>query len=73
MGFPELGDNVYIGPGAKVIGNVKIGNNVAIGANAVVTKSFPDDSVVVGIPARLISTKGSVGYCINTNYDDFIN
>ena len=62
QGSPTIGDEVYIGPGAKIIGSVIIGNNVAIGANAVVTKDIPDNAVVVGIPARIISTKGSEGY-----------
>ena len=44
-GYPVIGDNVYVGPGAKIIGNVHIGNNVAIGANCVVTKDMPDNSV----------------------------
>ncbi len=51
-GYPVIGDNVYLGPGAKVIGNVKIGNNVAVGANCVVTKDIPDNGVVVGIPGK---------------------
>lgn len=67
-GYPILGDNIYIGPGAKIIGAVKIGNNVAIGANCVVTKNIPDDSVVVGIPGKVISQKGSEGYVIKTDY-----
>jgi len=50
-GWPTLGDNVYIGAGAKIIGNIYLGNNVIVGANAVVTKSSPDDSLLVGIPA----------------------
>ena len=58
-GLPEIGDNVFIGPGAKIIGKIKIGDNVAIGANAVVTKDIPDNSVAVGIPARVVSNKGS--------------
>jgi len=61
-GYPVIGDNVYIGPGAKVIGAVKVGNNVAIGANSVVTSDVPDNAVVVGIPARVISNEGSAGY-----------
>ncbi len=55
---------MYIGPGAKIIGNIKIGNNVSIGANTVVTKDVPENSVVVGIPARVISNNGSEGYVI---------
>lgn len=51
----EIGDNVYFGAGAIVMGPVKIGNNVTIGAGAVVTKDIPDNSVVAGNPARVIS------------------
>lgn len=69
-GCPTLGDNVYIGPGAKVIGAVKIGNNVAIGANCVVTKDVPDNAVVVGVPGRVISQEGSAGYVNNIDYDE---
>ena len=68
-GCPVLGDNVYIGPGAKIIGNVRIGNHVAIGANCVVTRDVPDHSVVVGIPGRVISQEGSVGYVNRTDYE----
>ena len=49
---PVIGDNVYIGPGAKIFGGICLGNNVRIGANAVVNKSWPDDVTLVGIPAR---------------------
>lgn len=52
-----VGDNCYFGLGAKVFGNVKIGNNVTIGANAVVTKDIPDNAVVGGIPAKIIKIK----------------
>ena len=55
--FPKIGDNVVIYPGAKVIGDIKIGNNVVIGANSVVLKEVPDNSIVVGIPARIINIK----------------
>ena len=61
-GTATIGDNVYIGPGAKIVGNVTIGDNVAIGANAVVTKSFDNNSVIAGVPAKLISTGGVEGY-----------
>ena len=53
-GFSEIGCNVYIGPGAKIFGPIKIGNNVKVGANAVVTKSFQDNVVIAGIPAKII-------------------
>jgi serine O-acetyltransferase len=49
-----IGDNVYIGPGAKIIKPVHIGNNVKIGANAVVNKDIPDNCVVAGVPAKII-------------------
>jgi serine O-acetyltransferase len=51
---PLLRDNVTIGSGAKVLGGLTIGNNVIIGANAVVTKSLKDNVVAVGIPAKII-------------------
>jgi serine O-acetyltransferase len=68
-GYPVIGDNVYIGPGAKIFGNIKIGNNVAIGANAVVNKDAPDNAVVVGVPSKVISLKGSFAYINNTDYN----
>jgi len=64
-GYPTIGDRVYIGPGAKIIGNIKVGNDVAIGANAVVTKDVPDGACVAGVPAKIISMEGSKGYVIN--------
>jgi serine O-acetyltransferase len=71
-GYPTLGDNVYIGPGAKIVGAIIIGNNVAIGANCVVTKDVPDNSVVVGVPGKVISQQGSAGYVIRTDYEEKI-
>lgn len=68
-GYPTIGDNVYFGPGAKVIGKVQIGNNVAVGANCVVVNDVPDNSVVVGVPGRVISSNGSTGYINKTDYD----
>ena len=52
--FPTLGDNVIVYTGAKVIGGVTVGNNVIIGANAVVTTDVPDNAIVAGIPAKII-------------------
>ena len=50
---PKIGDNVYIAPGAKIYGNIEIANNIAIGANAVVNKSFKEENIVLGgIPAK---------------------
>ena len=51
---PDIGDNVMIGCGAKILGPIKIGNNVKIGANAVVTKNVEDNSTVVGIPGKVL-------------------
>lgn len=52
---PIIGDNVYIGPGSRIIGNIKIPNNTAIMANSVVTKSFVAEGMLIGgIPAKLI-------------------
>ncbi|GFD84059.1 serine acetyltransferase [Alteromonas sp. KUL150] len=55
---PHIGDDCYIGPGAKIYGDIKIGDNVAIGANAVVNKSFDSDCTIGGIPAKVIAGKG---------------
>ncbi|MBD3186957.1 serine O-acetyltransferase [Candidatus Bathyarchaeota archaeon] len=55
---PTLKDDIVIGAGAKIIGPVTIGNNVKIGANSVVIDDVPDDSVVVGIPGRIVSRDG---------------
>ena len=52
---PIIGNNVDIGAGAKLLGNIRIGDNVTIGANAVVLSDVPDNSIAIGIPARIIS------------------
>ncbi len=54
-GAPTIGDNCYIGAGAKIIGRVHVGNNCRIGANAVVTKDVPDNTVVVMSTMRYIN------------------
>ena len=51
---PTIKDNAYIGAGAKVLGNITIGTNAKIGANAVVLNDVPDNTTVVGIPAKVI-------------------
>ena len=50
----QLGDDCYVGPGAKLIGGIILGDGCVVGANAVVTKSFPAGSVLAGVPARVI-------------------
>ena len=55
---PTLGDNIVVGTGAKVLGPVTIGDNVRVGANSVVVNDIPPNSVVVGVPGRIISRKG---------------
>jgi serine O-acetyltransferase len=59
MGTPVIGDRVYVAPGAKLFGAITIGDDVTIGANAVVNRDVEDRSVMGGVPARLISKKGS--------------
>jgi serine O-acetyltransferase len=67
-GFPTIGDGVYIGPGAKIVGAVHVGDDAAIGANCVVTRDVPPHSVVVGVPGRVISDDGAAGYVNRTDY-----
>jgi serine O-acetyltransferase len=54
MGYPIIGENCYIGAGAKIIGDCKIGANVRIGANAVVYKDVPDNCVVTGAEMKIV-------------------
>ena len=62
---PTIGDNCYIGPGAKLFGEIEIGPGTVIGANAVVNKSFPEGNQTLGgIPAKIISDKSSSGLLI---------
>lgn len=56
---PIIGDRVGFGPGAKVLGKVKVGDNVFIAANAVVVKDVPDNSIAGGVPARVIKMKNN--------------
>ncbi len=55
---PTLGNNVVVGAGAKVLGAITLGDNVQVGANAVVLKDVPANSVVVGIPGRVVVQDG---------------
>lgn len=57
---PKIGSDVWIGPGAKIFGNIEIANNVSIGANTVVNKSITEENVtVVGIPCKIVSYKNA--------------
>jgi serine O-acetyltransferase len=64
-GLPIIGNNVYIGAGARILGPISIGNNVIIGPNSVVITDVPNNSIVGGIPAKIIKKE------IN-NIDDYI-
>ena len=59
-GVPVLGDNIYIGPGAKLFGSITIGDNVAVGANSVVNRSFGSNVTIAGVPACVVSSVGAM-------------
>ena len=61
-GVPVLGSRVYVGPGAVLFGPIEVGDDAAVGANAVVTKSIPKRAVVAGAPARVTGNRGSFLY-----------
>lgn len=62
---PIIGNGVFIGTGAKIIGDIRIGDNVVIGAGAVVTKSFMENGITIaGVPAKKISCNDSYSMCI---------
>ena len=58
--FPVIGNNVTLCANSCIIGNVKIGDNVIILANSVVTKDIPDNSIAAGVPAVVIKEKGNI-------------
>jgi serine O-acetyltransferase len=58
-GSPKIGNRVYIGPGAKIFGKITIGDDVAIGANAVVLKDVPNCAVIGGVPAVILNYNSS--------------
>jgi len=58
---PTIGDRVVIGTGAKVLGNIRIGDNVKVGAGSVVVHPVPDNSTVVGVPGRVVRVRPEGG------------
>ena len=58
---PTLGNHVVVGTGAKVLGNIRIGDNVKIGAGSVVVHPVPDNSTVVGVPGRVVRVRAEGG------------
>ncbi len=64
-GVPTIGDRVFIGPGAVILGGCKIGNDVLVGTNAVVTFDVPENSVVAPAKSEIISSTGSSRYVGN--------
>lgn len=62
IGCIDIGDNVFIGANSTILYDVKIGSNVIIGAGSLVNKDIPDNSVAVGIPAKIVGT-----------FDDFVS
>ena len=68
-GCPTIGDNVIIFANATLIGDIKIGNNVIIGANSVVLTDIPDNSVVAGNPAKIISN--DVEKCVGEKWKPY--
>lgn len=69
-GCPKIGDNVVFFPGSKAFGNIKIGDNVIVAANAVVTKDVPDNCVVVGIPASVVRKDANL--CISSKWHNYL-
>lgn len=64
---PVIGKNVYLGPGCVICGPVKVGNNVVVAPNAVVTKSVHEGDIVGGIPARVLGNIRNLDYNILEN------
>lgn len=70
QGSPCIGDNVWIGSNAVIVGKVVIGNNVLIAPNAYVNFDVPDNSIVVGNPGKIIHKDNAVeGYILHTDYN----
>jgi serine O-acetyltransferase len=68
-GVPTLGDRVWVGPGAVVAGDVTVGDDAAVSAISLVVRDVPPRGVVVGVPARLVSRRGSFAQIIYRGMD----
>lgn len=66
---PVIGDNVYIGPGAKIFGGIRVGNNARIGANCVVFQDVPDNATIVLGKPRIIEHEAPVEYYAGGSYE----
>ncbi len=64
-GVPVIGDNVWIGTGAVIVGNITVGNNVLVAPNAYVNTDVPDHSIVLGNPSKIISRENPTEGYIN--------
>lgn len=64
-GYPTIGDYVWIGTGSVIVGNIHIGNNVLIAPNTFVNKSIPNNSLVIGSPAKIIKKDNPIEGYIN--------
>lgn len=67
---PTLGDRVWIGPGSVITGDVTIGSDAVIGANSVILREVPPHAVMLGVPARLISWRGSFSQIVYRGMDE---
>jgi serine O-acetyltransferase len=67
---PTLGNNVVVGTGAKILGNIKIGDHVRIGAGSVVVHPVPDNSTVVGVPGRVVRMRSVDGVLVHGKLPD---
>jgi serine O-acetyltransferase len=67
---PTLGNNIVVGTGAKLLGPITIGDDVRIGANSVVVMDIPPNSVVVGVPGKIISREGETIKKIDLSHGD---
>ena len=67
---PTLGDHVVVGAGAKVLGNIRLGNNVKVGAGSVVVHAVPENCTVVGVPAEIVRKEGRRVSEVNLDHGD---